>query len=149
MSSTHLKLSEFIPYCLSVVSNEISSTIALSYQQKFAIDLHQWRVMAVLGEESKLSAQDVAERTAMDKVPVSRAVKKLMQSEMISRTFAVSDKRRSILTLTSKGEGIYQQIVPLAKSYEAQLLGQLSEFEVKELVKLLNKLRKANDNLNL
>lgn len=148
MSESPLKLSEFIPYCLSVASNEISNTIALSYQQKFGIDLHQWRVMAVLGEQSKLSAQDVSERTAMDKVPVSRAVKKLLHSKMISRTFAQDDKRRSILTLTAKGKEVYEQIVPLALTYETQLLEQLSETEVKELVKLLNKLRKANANLN-
>ena len=149
MSNSHLKLAEFIPYCLSVASNEISNKIALSYQQQFGIDLHQWRVMAVLGEESNLSAQDVSERTAMDKVAVSRAVKKLLTAKMISRTFAEDDKRRSILALTSTGNAIYQQVVPLAKSYEMELLNQLSESEIDHLVKLLNKLRKANDNINL
>ncbi len=149
MTAPQLTLSEFIPYCLSVVSNEISNKIALSYQTQFGIDLHQWRVMAVLGEESDLSAQDVSARTAMDKVAVSRAVKKLIHSNMVSREFDVNDKRRSILSLTSDGQTIYQQIVPLAKTYESNLLQQLSDDEIAELVKLLNKLRKANENLNL
>ena len=149
MTAPQLTLSEFIPYCLSVVSNEISNKIALSYQTQFGIDLHQWRVMAVLGEESVLSAQDVSARTAMDKVAVSRAVKKLIHSNMVSREFDVNDKRRSILSLTSDGQTIYQQIVPLAKTYESNLLQQLSDDEIAELVKLLNKLRKANENLNL
>ena len=149
MTAPQLTLSKFIPYCLSVVSNEISNKIALSYQTQFGIDLHQWRVMAVLGEESDLSAQDVSARTAMDKVAVSRAVKKLIHSNMVSREFDVADKRRSILSLTSDGQTIYQQIVPLAKTYESNLLQQLSDDEIAELVKLLNKLRKANENLNL
>lgn len=149
MTAPQLTLSEFIPYCLSVVSNEISNKIALSYQTQFGIDLHQWRVMAVLGEESNISAQDVSARTAMDKVAVSRAVKKLIHSNMVSREFDVNDKRRSILSLTSDGQTIYQQIVPLAKTYESNLLQQLSDDEIAELVKLLNKLRKANENLNL
>lgn len=148
MTAPQLTLSEFIPYCLSVVSNEISNKIALSYQTQFGIDLHQWRVMAVLGEESDLSAQDVSARTAMDKVAVSRAVKKLIHSNMVSREFDVNDKRRSILSLTFDGQTIYQQIVPLAKTYEANLLQQLSDDEIAELVKLLNKLRKANENLD-
>ena len=148
MTAPQLTLSEFIPYCLSVVSNEISNKIALSYQTQFGIDLHQWRVMAVLGEESDLSAQDVSARTAMDKVAVSRAVKKLIHSNMVSREFDVADKRRSILSLTSDGQTIYQQIVPLAKTYESNLLQQLSDDEIAELVKLLNKLRKANENLD-
>ena len=149
MTAPQLTLSEFIPYCLSVVSNEISNKIALSYQTQFGIDLHQWRVMAVLGEESNISAQEVSARTAMDKVAVSRAVKKLIHSNMVSREFDVNDKRRSILSLTSDGQTIYQQIVPLAKTYESNLLQQLSDDEIAELVKLLNKLRKANENLNL
>ena len=85
----------------------------------------------------------------MDKVAVSRAVKKLIHSNMVSREFDVNDKRRSILSLTSDGQTIYQQIVPLAKTYESNLLQQLSDDEIAELVKLLNKLRKANENLNL
>jgi len=149
MTAPQLTLSKFIPYCLSVVSNEISNKIALSYQTQFGIDLHQWRVMAVLGEESDLSAQDVSSRTAMDKVAVSRAVKKLIHSNMVSREFDVADKRRSILNLTSKGLEIYQQVVPLAKSYEDELLKQVSESEVKEFVYLLNKLRAANANLKI
>jgi len=148
MTAPQLTLSEFIPYCLSVVSNEISNKIALSYQTQFGIDLHQWRVMAVLGEESDISAQDVSARTAMDKVAVSRAVKKLINSNFVSREFDINDKRRSILSLTFDGQTIYQQIVPLAKTYEANLLQQLSDDEIAELVKLLNKLRKANENLD-
>ena len=149
MSNHLLKLSQFIPYCLSVASNEISQKIALTYQQRFGIDLMQWRVLAVLGEESQISAQEVSERTAMDKVAVSRAVKKLLTANLLDREFAVEDKRRSILKLTNKGTQIYQQIVPLAKSYEERLLSQLSDTEINEFMKLLTKLRQANNNLEI
>ena len=147
MSDQLLRLSDFIPYCLSVVSNEISQKIALTYQQQFGIDLMQWRVLAVLGEESHISAQKVSERTAMDKVAVSRAVKKLLDSHLLAREFAAEDKRRSILTLTDKGLKTYQEIVPLAKSYERRLIDQLSSKEVNDLMNLLAKLRSANNNL--
>ncbi len=139
-----LKLSEFIPYRLSVVSNEISQKIAQAYQQEFDIDLMQWRVLAVLGEQSEISAQEVSERTAMDKVAVSRAVKKLLAANLVARQFAPEDKRRSILKLTTTGTRTYRLIVPLAKAYERDLLQQLTETEARDLMKLLQKLRDAN-----
>ena len=38
----------------------------------------EWRVMAVLARFEGLSAREVAERTAMDKVAVSRALARLV-----------------------------------------------------------------------
>ena len=149
MSDKLLRLSQFIPYCLSVASNEISQKIAMTYQQRFGIDLMQWRVLAVLGEKSQISAQEVSERTAMDKVAVSRAVKKLLNAKLLAREFAEEDKRRSILMLTDQGKQTYQQIVPLAKEYEDRLLSQLSGSEINDFMKLLAKLRTANNNLEI
>ena len=147
MSDSQLKLSAFVPYILSVVSNEISQNIANLYQSQFDIDIHQWRVMAILGEETQLSAREVAKRTAMDKVAVSRAVKKLLHVNMVSRAIASDDKRRSILSLSSYGKTIYEQIVPITKDYEMALLDRLEPAEVDQLICLLAKLRQANQSL--
>ena len=72
-----LDLEHFLPYRLSVLSNRISSAIAREYSQRFALSVTEWRVMAVLGHAPNLSAGEVARRTAMDKVAVSRAVARL------------------------------------------------------------------------
>lgn len=48
--------------------------LAARHADKFDLTISQWRVMAVLGRESGLSANQLVERTAMDKVAVSRAV---------------------------------------------------------------------------
>lgn len=148
MTDNRLILSNFLPYVLSVVSNEISQKIAYQYQEKFGIDMPQWRVMAILGEESGLSAREVANRTAMDKVAVSRAVKKLMENNLLTREVAADDKRRSILDLTIKGKETYQQIVPIAQLYEQCLIEQLSNDELSQIHQLLSKLRKANQDIS-
>ena len=73
-----LRLERFLPYRLSVLSNRVSQDIARLYSARFNLSITEWRVMAVLGHERGLSANTVAERTAMDKVAVSRAVSALM-----------------------------------------------------------------------
>ena len=55
-----------------------------------------------------------AARPKMDKVPVSRAVTKLLDKGLLKRDFSGDDRRRSILHLSEAGYGMYAQIVPLA-----------------------------------
>lgn len=138
-----LLLGDFLPYRLSVLSNRISRSIADGYEGRFQLTLPEWRVMAVLGEEPDLSAGQVADRTAMDKVAVSRAVNKLLETGRIERHFANEDRRRSVLALSDKGKEVYQDIVPIALGYEAKLLEQFSPDERQQLEALLTKLSQS------
>jgi DNA-binding MarR family transcriptional regulator len=135
-----LYLGDFLPYRLATLSNKISRAIADGYEERFQLSLAEWRVMAVLGGEPDLSASEVADRTAMDKVAVSRAVKKLLDTGRITRHFSAEDKRRSVLTLSGAGEDIYEQIVPIALGYEEKILEKFSEDEQEQLNGLLDKL---------
>ena len=72
-----LDLAAFLPYRLSVLANTISRSFARLYAARFDLTIPEWRVMAVLGAYAPLSAGDVAARTAMDKVGVSRAVARM------------------------------------------------------------------------
>ena len=67
-----------MPYRLSVLTNIVSMSIAEAYEREFGLTIPQWRVIAVLARYPDLSAIEVAERTAMDKVAVSRAVQGLL-----------------------------------------------------------------------
>ena len=109
-----LDLEHFLPYRLSVLSNRISSAIAREYSQRFALTVTEWRVMAVLGRYPGLSASKVAQRTAMDKVAVSRAVARLLESGRIEREFDDDDRRRSVLRLSAAGYAVHEEVAPLA-----------------------------------
>ena len=135
-----LKLAEFLPYRLSVLSNTISRSIAEIYDREFGLNIWQWRVMAVVGETSGVSATDVAERTAMDKVAVSRAVSGLIELGYLIREASQIDARRSVLALTKQGQSIYRQIVPLALDYEKDLLKGIEKHELDALQNTLSQL---------
>lgn len=135
-----LRLHAFVPYRLSVLSNLISTAIAGAYATRFKLSIPQWRVMAVLGLEPGLSAAEVAERTAMDKVAVSRAVSGLLRSRRVQRAFADADRRRSVLKLTRAGETVYWRVIPFARDYERQLLEAFSGSERAQIDALLGRL---------
>jgi DNA-binding MarR family transcriptional regulator len=146
-TSTDLKLESFIPYRLAVLSARISRAIADLYEQEFDISMPEWRVLAALGENGNVSARTVAANSAMDKVAVSRAVKKLIDRGFVERSFSNDDRRRSELLLSKSGRQVYDKIAPLALSYEHKLLEQLSEKEREQLGNLVSKLESAQQSL--
>ena len=114
----YLVLEHFLPYRLSVLSNTVSSRIAKSYAARFSLTVPEWRGMAVLGRFPGLTAGEVTERTAMDKVQVSRAVARLLKTRRIERRVVDGDRRARHLFLTNDGRAVYGEIVPLALDYE-------------------------------
>lgn len=135
-----LELDRFAPYRLSVLTNRVSNAIARQYSERFGLTIPQWRTMAVLGETPGLSARDVAERTAMDKVQVSRAVESLMRARRVQRQADPVDRRMTRLSLTAKGRAIYDEVVPLALHLEDVFLSPLTAEERRQFDSLMSKL---------
>lgn len=136
-----LLLERFLPYRLSVLSNLISSRIAAHYSERFGLGIPEWRVLAVLAQEPGLSAAEVAERTAMDKVAVSRAVAALQRTGRLERAMDASDRRRSRLRLSAAGAEVYRQVVPVARRLEHDLLDALAPDDRAALDRILRALQ--------
>jgi DNA-binding MarR family transcriptional regulator len=128
-----LELDRFLPYRLSVLSNIVSTAIAGAYRDRFGLTIPEWRVMAVLAMNPGLSAAEVAQRTAMDKVAVSRAVASLLTQRRIARQVAHADRRRSLLKLAPAGRRVYSQVIPFALAYERELIAPLSRRDLEML----------------
>ena len=50
--------------------------------------------------------------------------------------------------VTNTGQGVYSDIVPMAQSYERQLLANFTDEEAEQLSRLLKKLELQAENLN-
>lgn len=137
MPDKGLQLEHFLPYRLSVLANTISSSLAGAYASRFELRIPEWRVLAVLGSYPGSSARQVAERTAMDKVAVSRAIASLIDRGRVERGTDQADRRRSVLRLTTRGQRLLARIAPLARQYEERLLAQLCAEDQLTLDRLL------------
>ena len=143
MSSKHdngLILEDFLPYRLAILSHTVSSLIARVYDKRFGLTIPEWRVIAIVGRFPGLSAVEVAERTMLDKVAVSRAVTKLIKAGRIDREFADADRRRSILTLSEDGRKVHDEIAPLALAMEDDLLHGLDDEQISTLNTVIERL---------
>lgn len=135
-----LTLDAYLPYKLSVTSNKVSAIIAKAYETRFGLSIPQWRLLAVLNEESPLSQLELVNRTFMDKVMVSRTVSSLIARGLIERRTHSSDKRLQALSLTQDGQAVVDEIIPIAKELEAKILAHFSKEEILTLEGLLDAL---------
>lgn len=130
----------FLPDRLDGIARSVSRTMASSFEQSFGISLPEWHVIAAVGRSPGLAAVDVAERTVLDKVAVSRAVATLVDRGILARQRADTDRRRSALSLTARGKTLRASLESLAQQIETDLLEDLSKSEVDALFRLLDRL---------
>lgn len=135
-----LQLESFLPYRLSLLSNAVSGAIAAVYGDKFAISMPEWRIMMILAEYPDVSADEVCRRTKIEKSVVSRAVARLLKRHFINREIDEDDRRRSILRLSETGLSVYDEVMPIARDYEAKLLSGLTAEEMETFNAMIDKL---------
>jgi len=141
--SDDLVLERFLPYRLSVLSNRVSRAIAARYAQAFDLTIPEWRVVALLGRASRISAGEIAEAAEVDKVAISRAVSRLIQAGRVRAETDAQDARRQLLSLTRSGQSVYARIAPVAIDCEQRLLANLTLQERADLDRLLARLTDA------
>ena len=139
-------LAEFLPYQLSVASNAVSRAVARVYEGRFGLRTPEWRVLAVVaGEAGGLRQSELAPRTGMDKMTISRAVAGLRTRGLVARAADASDRRTPRLATTAAGRAVYEEVVPAALAAAAGIWNGIAPRELAALSDLLARLRTAAD----
>ncbi len=138
-------LDRFLPYQLAVLSARISDGFADIYTRRFGISVAEWRVLAHLSRDEKVSIREIHRRVRMDKSKSSRAAARLERAGYVLKRENPCDRRLVELSLTETGRALVDQIAPLALAYEADILERLDQEERRQfrdsIVKLLDGLR--------
>lgn len=141
MAEPQTRLSDFLPYLLSITSNAVSDRIAEEYHARFGLKIAEWRVMAVLGDIGGQTQRELVGATRMDKVAVNRACKVLESRKLIARRPNDRDGRSHHLELTGTGRSIFNEIMPIALAMEARLFAPLIGAEREAFKALLTQIR--------
>jgi DNA-binding MarR family transcriptional regulator len=130
-----LALESFLPYRLNRVAEAVSRDFSKLYRDRHGLTRPEWRVLATLGEFATMTATAIGEHSSMHKTKVSRAVAELEKRGWLTRKPDGDDRRFEHLALTKAGRSIYRELVPLAKAFEAKLLGKLSDGDRQALLR--------------
>lgn len=139
-------LEGFLPYQLSVLSRRISGDFARLYQSRFGISMAEWRVIATLSNEGKVSVREIHEHVDMDKSKVSRAAARLQAAGLVAKNICKKDRRLIELELTDAGCEMMRGIGKIAAQYQQTLLARMDGAEAQTLGEVITKLLNIKEN---
>jgi DNA-binding MarR family transcriptional regulator len=141
---SRLDLLRFMPFRLNRLAAEVSAALSGEYQERYGLDIPEWRVLATLGfRNDACSAQYIAHCTRTHKSTISRAVTALMTRQLVERVENEDDRREFRLRMTRKGKTLYKELIPRLRRKEHEILSCLSAQERKEFALVLGKIEKS------
>lgn len=120
--------------------NLIAKPFFARYGEEYDLSINEWRVVMLLAAHPGLSTSDIAVRSGMLLMNVSRAVRRLERMKRVKRAPDPADGRRALLTLTTRGQALFDRIAPGAHRGEQAVRALLDPREEAELNRLLDKL---------
>ena len=144
-SARAFHLQEFLPYSITVLAGKMSEQFAAQYQNQFDITVAEWRVLAHIVYDDQLSVREISAAVVIDKAKTSRAIARLEAAGYVRKQAGKTDGRLIRVSLTPKGRRLYDQIVPLANAFQADLLDALDKDQSAELQDALARLRRRLD----
>ena len=145
-ASSRLDLFRFVPFRLNRLAAEVSAALSGEYQERYGLDIPEWRVLATLGfRNDACSAQYIAHCTRTHKSTVSRAVTALMTRQLVERVENEDDRREFRLRMTRKGKALYEQLIPRLLRKESEIMVCLTPGEQKDFARLLGKIESSFD----
>ncbi len=129
MARDLLELESFLPYRLHRLADLVSREFSRVYKDRLGLTRPEWRTLAGLGQHGTMTATTLGAQSAMHKTMVSRAVAELERRRWLARRTDPADRRVEHLALTEAGLAAYRRMVPLAKEFEARMLGRLTRPE--------------------
>jgi DNA-binding MarR family transcriptional regulator len=141
-----LDLFKFVPFRLNRLAAEVSMALSSEYQERYGLDIPEWRVLATLGFRNEAcTAQYISHCTRTHKSTISRAVTSLMQRHLVERVENADDRREFSLRMTEKGKALYEELIPRLLRKEQGIMACLSAQERRDFARLLGKMEESLD----
>lgn len=134
------ELLDFITYRISQVHPKLNAQAAYILRKRAGLSQLQWRIIGLLNALGPaVPSVDLISHINMDKGLFSRTLKGLIADGFVTSIADSVDHRRLLLSLTTKGEEIYQKVIMTMRKRQEYLLHDVTETEKKVLYSALSK----------
>ena len=135
------ELLNFVTYKISRVHPKLNAQAAYILRKQAGLNLLQWRLIALLKVMGPtISSVDLINMLHMDKGLFSRTLKTLVAEGFVVSLVDDTDRRRSHLSITKKGQQVYEKVIAVMRKRQAHLLHDFTDAEKSALFQALDKL---------
>ncbi|KGP72108.1 MarR family winged helix-turn-helix transcriptional regulator [Pontibacillus yanchengensis] len=122
------------------LTNEIKSRL-----EPYNLAPEQNLIMMLLWEEDGLTQNQLAQKLNKDKTNVARMASNLEKKGFITRSLSIEDRRSLKLYLTEEGKQLGEKVIPIAEEFNDVVCNGITNEELMELERILNKMNKNVD----
>ncbi|HTY66459.1 MAG TPA: MarR family transcriptional regulator [Alphaproteobacteria bacterium] len=140
-------LEHAVPYKLYKLALRGSRAKSAYIKKRVGLSIDEWKVLLLIGTFSPLSTKEVAERSTLDKVRVSRTTDRLVRQGLVTGHRDPEDRRKVELKLTRAGKAKYRGVVDSLATWDSAFVQVLDSKSLTSLIKLLQTLDQRIDEL--
>ena len=133
-------LRQSFTYQLASIAEDAISPAAKLFKARFGLDVHELRVLRLIGDEPGITFTELARRTRFERSATSRILSRLIKGALVRRELDEKDARKFQLFITHSGEMLRKEADPLSLELEALILSNLSPVERDDFRRILDKL---------
>lgn len=140
-----MQLETFFPYRLAITAEAFSRHLVAVYGHAYGLSREEWRLLFLIDGADEITSLDLARRSTLDKVQISRASQKLEERGLISRAVAGADRRLRLFSITAEGKQTFSRAFAEVEARAAEILARLDDEDSAALERGLLALRQACD----
>ncbi|HSV84850.1 MAG TPA: MarR family transcriptional regulator [Ramlibacter sp.] len=134
-----LLVSDFLTTQVVTAGNALRRFITLQYADQFGLTMAEWRVLSVLAETRQMPFGELVVRSATDKGQLSRMLRVLQERGLVELRNEAAKKVTCLVT--EAGKALYDQVMPVARRRQAEMIRQLAPAERRAVYGAMRKLR--------
>lgn len=135
-------IADTLTFRLLVAANRLGQPFAQQFGHRLGITLTQWRCIMALAVEPGASGEAVARRMGLEKMTVSRALRRL---DRLAYAEPSGPGNRRAWRLTASGWRIVDEIMPVALERDRAALAGVGEAERAAVATVLERIAAAPD----
>ena len=129
---------EYLFYLFTQIYNRRNRDFAPELELT-GLTIAEWRALSVINRLEGCLMSELAEFTTVDRTTLTRTVDHLVNQGVVVRNVSAADRRQVMVTLTVKGQEIFQQAVEALREHNGRALHGLSEDDLRNLRALLQR----------
>lgn len=125
------QMRDFLPYRLVQLVSVAGAPVTRWCEGQFGISRRHWRVISALAEDGAQLSSQLAVHLELDRARTSRALGEMQAMQLITRSTMPGNARHVLVSLTLRGQEIFDALRPILRQHHANLLATFSADQVR------------------
>lgn len=100
---------------------------------------NQFGILLVLSNGA-LSQKEIADKVFSDEPTTTRTLERMIKHDLVVKQRSTKDKRKQIVQMTTKGEELFNNVLPIVLGINKEIKNMLEEDEYNQFIKTMKKI---------